>query len=64
MTENNSTQVPLSETTAEKDPGVTVDNKLNSHEHVAIATKKANNILMSRHCHDQKAICKPCHACT
>ena len=45
MSDNNNTQVPLSETTAEKDLGVIVDNKLNLHEHVATATKKANSIL-------------------
>ena len=45
MSANNNTQVPLSETTAEKDLGVIVDNKLNFHEHVATATRKANSIL-------------------
>ena len=45
MSYNKNTQVPLSETTAEKDLGVIVDNKLNFHEHVATATKKANSIL-------------------
>ena len=39
------TRVPLSETIAEKDLGVIVDNKHSFHEHVAKATKKANNIL-------------------
>ena len=42
---NDSTQVELSDTTAEKDNGVIVSNKLKYHEHVTTATKKDNRIL-------------------
>ena len=45
MSGDTHTRVPLSETIAEKDLGVIVDNKLSFYEHVATATKKANNIL-------------------
>ena len=45
MSGNDSTQVELSETSAKKDIGVIVGNKLNFHEHVTTATKKANSIL-------------------
>ena len=45
MSDNLNSKVPLSETTAKKDLGVIVDNKLSFHEHVATAPKKANYIL-------------------
>ena len=44
MSGSDGTPVELSETTAEEDLGVIVDNKINLHEHVATATKKANSV--------------------
>ena len=45
MPGSDGTLVELSETTADEDIGVIVDNKIYFHEHVATATKKDNSIL-------------------
>ena len=71
MSGNDSTQIELSEATAEKDISVIVGNKLNFQVHVTTATKKANSILAiikeTFTCLDsvmiKKPVCKSCQTC-
>ena len=58
LSDNLSSNVPLSETTAEKDLGLIVDNNLNFHEHLATTVKKVSTVKKTFLCLESNMIKK------